>query len=78
MYIYIYIYICTYIYIYIHYIYIYIHYIYIYIYICHFMGKFETGILETQQLQPLVWFRCMDDIFFIWTHGEEKLKIFFK
>ena len=47
-------------------------------YIYHFMDKFETGILETQQLQPLVWFRCMDDIFFIWTHGEEKIKIFFK
>ena len=40
------------------------------------MGKFETGFLETQQLQPLVWFKYMDDIFFIWTHGEEKRNIF--
>ena len=41
------------------------------------MDNFETGFLETQQLQPLVWFRCMDVVFFIWTHGEEKLKRLF-
>ena len=29
-----------------------------------------------QQLQPLVWFRYIDDIFFIWMHNEEKFKIF--
>ena len=40
------------------------------------MGKFETSFLKTQQLKPLVWFRYIDDVFFIWTHGEEKLKIF--
>ena len=45
-------------------------------YACLFMDKFATSFLETQQLQPLVWFRYIDDIFFIWTHGEEKLKIF--
>ena len=44
-------------------------------YACLFMGKFETGFLETQQLQPLVWFKYMDDIFFLWTHGEEKRNI---
>ena len=42
------------------------------------MDKFETSFLETQQLQPLVWFRYIDYIFFIWTHGEEGLKIFLK
>ena len=47
-------------------------------YACLFMDKFETSFLETQQLQPLVWFRYIDDIFFIWTHGEEKPKIFLK
>ena len=25
---------------------------------------------------PLVWFRCIDDIFFIWTHGKEHLETF--
>ena len=41
-----------------------------------FMDNFETSFLETQQLQPLVWFRYIDDVFFIWTHVEEKLKVF--
>ena len=45
-------------------------------YACLFMAKFETCFIETQQLQPLVWFRYIDDIFFIWKHGKEKLKIF--
>ena len=47
-------------------------------YACLFMDKFETSFLETQQLQPLVWFRYIDDIFFIWTHGEEEREIFLK
>ena len=47
-------------------------------YACLFMDKFETSFLETQQLQPLVWFRYIDDIFFIWTHGEEEVKNFFE
>ena len=47
-------------------------------YSCLFMDKFETIFLETQQLQPLVWFRYTDDIFLIWTHGEEELNIFLK
>ena len=33
-------------------------------YACLFMDKIETAFLETQQLQPLVWFRYIDDIFF--------------
>ena len=33
---------------------------------------------ETQELQPLVWFRYIDDIFFIWTHGEEELQTFLR
>ena len=44
-------------------------------YACFFMHKFETNFLETKQLQSLVWFRHMDDIFFIWTHGAEELNI---
>ena len=42
------------------------------------MDKFETSFLETQQLQPLVWFRYIDDVFFILVHGEEELNIFLK
>ena len=47
-------------------------------YACLFIDKFETSFLETQQLQPLVWLRYIDDIFFIWTLGEEEVNIFLK
>ena len=40
------------------------------------MDQHETKFLETQILKPLVWFRYIDDILFIWTHSEEKLKKF--
>ena len=46
-------------------------------YVCLFMDKTETAFLETQELQSLAWFRCIDDIFFIWTHGEKDLQTFF-
>ena len=42
-------------------------------YPCIFMDQLETKFLENQNLKPLVWFRYIDDIFFIWTHGEENL-----
>ena len=38
-----------------------------------FVDKIETSFLKTQELQPLVWFRYIDNIFFIWTHGEQEL-----
>ena len=45
-----------------------------------FMDEFETNLLrdfeEAHGIRPLVWFRYIDDIFFIWTGGEETLKIF--
>ena len=43
---------------------------------CLFVDKIETAFLEMQELQPLVWFRYIDDIFFIWTHGEQELQTF--
>ena len=45
-------------------------------YACIFIDEHESKLSETQILKPLVWFRYKDDIFFIWTHGEEKLKKF--
>ena len=33
-------------------------------YACLFMDKIETAFIETQDLQPLVWFRYIDDIFY--------------
>ena len=43
---------------------------------CIFMDELETKFLQSQSLQPLVWLRYIDDIFFIWTHGKDKLEMF--
>ena len=43
---------------------------------CIFMDQMESRFLETQGLKPFIWFRYIDDIFFIWNHGEEQLKLF--
>ena len=40
------------------------------------MDKLETMFLQSQSLQPLVWFRYIDDIIFIWTQGKDKLEKF--
>ena len=45
-------------------------------YACIFMDEVETSFLDTQELKPLVWFRYIDDVFFIWNHGQEKLDSF--
>ena len=45
---------------------------------CIFMDKVETEFLESQVYKLLVWFRYIDDVFLIWTHGEEKLRLFLK
>ena len=37
------------------------------------MDKFKTEFSATQNLKPYVWLRYIDDTFFVWTHGEEKL-----
>ena len=42
-------------------------------YACIFMNEVETEFLETQKYKSLIWFRYIDDAFFIWTHGNEKL-----
>ena len=41
-----------------------------------FMGKLEREFLLTQDLKPRVWWRFIDDIFAIWTHGEQSLNRF--
>ena len=43
---------------------------------CIFMDEIETKFLQTQEFQPLVWFRYIDDVFFIWTHSPDKLVSF--
>ena len=45
-------------------------------YACTFMDELETEFLQSQELQPFLWLRYIDNIFYIWTHREEKLTQF--
>ena len=36
--------------------------------------NFEIDFLKTQKLQPSIWFRYIDDVFFTCTHGKEELE----
>ena len=40
------------------------------------MAELEEEILRKVELKPYLWWRYIDDIFFIWEHGEEKLTEF--
>ena len=37
------------------------------------MDRFESKALAGYHIKPLTWLRFIDDIFMIWTHGEEAL-----
>ena len=41
-----------------------------------FIDQVETDFLRAQENVSLVWFRYIDDVFFIWTHGENELNSF--
>ena len=41
-----------------------------------FMTDFEKKMLESFEKKPMIWWRYIDDIFFVWEHGEEFLKVF--
>ena len=41
-----------------------------------FMTRLEERLLDASADKPLVWMRFIDDVSFVWTHGEEKLKSF--
>ncbi len=43
---------------------------------CLFMGRLEEERLSSASHKPLVWLRYIDDIFLIWTHGQEELDRF--
>ncbi|XP_078362365.1 uncharacterized protein LOC144646592 [Oculina patagonica] len=43
-----------------------------------FMGDFETKALDSYPDKPFIWWRYIDDIFMIWTLGEDKLDDFIK
>ena len=37
-----------------------------------FMAELEEAILKEADFKPYLWWRYIDDIFFLWEHGEEK------
>ena len=39
-------------------------------------GLHEREFLKSEQIQPWIWFRHIDDIFFIWAASEKKLDEF--
>ena len=41
-----------------------------------FMSSLEEDVLNSCEVKPWIWYRYIDDVFFIWTHGEEKLYSF--
>ena len=43
-----------------------------------FMDLVEIEFRKTQKHKPLVWFRYIDYVFFIWTQGKERLGLFFE
>ena len=45
-------------------------------YACLFMDRFETKVLANWPLKPVIWLRFIDDIFMIWTNGEDNLSKF--
>ena len=40
------------------------------------MADLEEKILSATEKKPMIWWRYIDDIFFIWEHGEESLEKF--
>ena len=40
------------------------------------MAELKEKILRKPECKPYLWWRYFDDIFFLWEHGEEKLKSF--
>ena len=41
-----------------------------------FMDKLEKKLISQALIKPQTWWRYIDDIFIIWTEGEESLKDF--
>ena len=47
-------------------------------YACIYVDEAERKFLETQSKKLLIWWRYIDDIFFIWAHGKQELERFLK
>ena len=40
------------------------------------MAELEENIIKESKYKPYLWRRYIDDIFFLWEHGENELKSF--
>jgi hypothetical protein len=44
------------------------------------MAKIEKGIIDKFKIKtglaPFLWIRYLDDVFFVWEHGPEKLRLY--
>ena len=47
-------------------------------YACIYMDYMENQFFKNEQIQPWIWFRYIDDMFFIWTGSEVELDDFLK
>ena len=45
---------------------------------CACIYEVKQKFIETQSKKPLIWLRYIDDIFFIWTHGEQEPERFLR
>lgn len=45
---------------------------------CVFKDSMETDLLITQRNATLIWYCYIDDVFFIWTHREERKTLILK
>ena len=41
-------------------------------YASSFLNKLESDVLKSRELTPFNWYFSTDNVFFIWTHGDEK------
>ena len=42
-----------------------------------FMDRLERRLIKNAEVKPRIWWRYIDDIFIVWTEGEEKLRLKF-
>ena len=41
-----------------------------------FMDRLERRLIQNAEVKPLIWWQYIDDIFIVWTEGEDRLKEF--
>ena len=42
------------------------------------MAELKEKIIWKGEFKPYLWWRYIDDTFFVWEHGEKKTKVFYR